>query len=145
MWNDITIQRRLPLSESIPKWSRRPQSKLRKRIRYLTPRLLWALWQSGEITGNSTVSWTTRRRTKRTPKLRVTSPVSCVWGETTGQRRNPPHQGPAMRKSFTYNDVIMDDLCGPFYWHGLILIPAQVSNHIHYELRNVSIWWHYHG
>ena len=26
------------------------------------------------------------------------------------------------------------DICGPFYYHGLILIPAWISNHIHYKV-----------
>ena len=25
-------------------------------------------------------------------------------------------------------------MCGPFYWHGLILIPAWISDYIHYEI-----------
>ena len=24
--------------------------------------------------------------------------------------------------------------CGPFYWHGLTLIPAWINNYIHYKM-----------
>ena len=65
---------------------------------------------------------------------------------------NSPHKWPVTRKMFPFDDVIMsgDDLSprhclnqgwltlmahvhtinDPFYWHGLTLIPAWISNHI---------------
>ena len=47
-----------------------------------------------------------RRRSKKTPKLRVTP----LCEEFTGDRWNSPHKGPVTRKMFPFDDVIMGTL-----------------------------------
>ena len=79
-----------------------------------------------------------RRRSKKTSKLRVTglcAENSPVTGEFPAQRASNVenvsiwwhHHGCMWTKLFFFAG-------GPFYWHGLTLIPTSINYHIQYKL-----------
>ena len=39
-----------------------------------------------------------------------------------------------IRGTFGYVSARASPTCGPFYWHGLTLIPAWISNYIHHKV-----------
>ena len=45
-----------------------------------------------------------------------------------------PHKGPATRKMFPLDDVVMVNTRCPFDWHVLTLIPAWISNYSRYKV-----------
>ena len=85
--------------------------------------------------------------TKKASKLCVTGPCagnSPVTGEFPAQMTsNAENVSIWWRHHLSLSKARMTKITdtlsthrGPFYWHGLTLIPAWISNYIHYELRD---------